>query len=219
MSAAEDATREALRARLTTRAATHVPFDGWTWRALEAGTRDLGLDGIEAKRLFPGGPAELFRAFSDWADERMAEALETQALEEMRLNERVQAAVLARFEALAPYRETVRRGIGFAALPCNGALGPGCFGRTVDRIWRLAGDRAADFSYYTKRALLAGVLASTTLAWLDDRSADGHITKAFLARRIADVLRIQRARRRIERIAAGLADLRGLRARRGPGVV
>ena len=219
MSAEADAAREALRAHLTTQAAAHVDFDGWTWRALEAGARDLGLDGIEARRLFPGGPADLFRAFSDWADERMAEALEARGVEEMRLNERVRAAVLARFEALAPYREAVRRGIAFAALPRNGALGPACFGRTVDRVWRLAGDRSADFSYYTKRALLAGVLASTTLVWLDDRGADSRVTREFLARRIADVLRIQRARSRVERVAARLADPRGLRARRGPRVV
>ncbi len=219
MSAQADSARAALRERLTAAAIAHVDFDGWTWPALVAGASDLGLDGIEARRLFPGGPTELFRAFSDWADERMAAAADAQTLVEMRLNERVQAAVLARFEALEPHREAVRRGVGFAALPHNAALGLACFGRTVDRVWRLAGDRSADFSYYTKRALLAGVLASTTLVWLDDRGEDGRVTREFLARRIADILRIQRARGGLERLAAHLPSPRGFRARRGPRVL
>lgn len=203
---------EALRARLLLAALPHVPFDGWTRLAIEAGAADLGLDAVEAKRLYPGGPADLFRALSDWADGRMAEAVGALPLDDMRLNERVQAAVIARLDALAPYREAVRRGLGFAAMPQHAGLGLSCFGRTVDRIWRLAGDRSADFSYYTKRALLAGVLGSTTLVWLDDNSEDGHLTRDFLARRIADVLRIQRTRGAIER---RLAHLPNPFARRG----
>lgn len=204
---------DALRHRLLLAALAHVAFDGWTRRAIEAGAADLGLEVVEARRLYPGGPADLFRAFGDWADTRMAEAVAAPA-EDMRLNQRVQAAVLARFEALAPYREAVRRGVAFAAMPQNAALGLACFGRTIDRIWRMAGDHSADFSYYTKRALLAGVLGSTTLVWLDDRSQDGHITREFLARRIADVLRIQRARGAIERRFARLPNPFARRARR-----
>ncbi len=68
-----------------------------------------------------------------------------------------------------PHREAVRRGLSFLALPVNAPLGAKLLYRTVDDIWYAAGDRAADFSFYTKRGLLAGVVASTTLYWLDDR--------------------------------------------------
>ena len=203
MTAAE-AARAALRERLMLAALAHIPFDGWTRRAAASGARALGLDEADAERLYPGGPAELFRAFNDWADARMAETVAAAAVPESRVSARVQAAILARFDALAPHREAVRRGIAFAALPGNAALGLGCLGRTLDLVWRLAGDRSADFSYYTKRALLGAVLAATTLAWLDDRTAGNTATREFLARRIADVLGIQRVRGAAARLAARL---------------
>src|SRR3546814_8646455 len=64
------------RASLLDAALRHVPFDGWTWTALDAGARDLSLAPGEVLRLFPGGPQELIRAFSAAGDRRMLEALE-----------------------------------------------------------------------------------------------------------------------------------------------
>jgi len=57
----------------------------------------------------------------------------------------------------------------------------------------------ADFSYYTKRMLLAGVYAATLLYWLEDRSQDAAATWAFLDRRIADIARIPQLRARVEK--------------------
>lgn len=204
MNAAAETARAALRERLMLAALAHVPFDGWTRRAAASGARALGLDEADAERLFPGGPAELFRAFNDWADARMAETVAAAPAPESRVSARVQAAVLARFDALAPHREAVRRGIAFAALPGNAGLGLGCLGRTLDLVWRLAGDRSADFGYYTKRALLGAVLLPTTLVWLEDRTAGDAATREFLARRIAGVLGIRRVRSAAARLAARL---------------
>ena len=191
-----------------TRQAAHL---GWTEAAIRAGAGELGIDGIEARRILRGGPRALFRALNDWADARMAEA--AAEAPEGRLGARVEAAVLARFAALEPYRESVRRGAAFAALPHNAALGFACHCRTVDRIWRAVGDRPHDFSFYTKRALLAGVLGTTALVWLQDDSGDRAATRAFLRRRLADVLRIGKLRAE----AGRLADLLAGRVRRPPG--
>ena len=209
-----------LRDRLVLAAARHAAAEGWVPAAIRAGAAEIGIDEAEARRLLRGGPRELFRAFSDWADARMAEALDAGGARDPRLSGRVESAVLARLDALEPYRESVRRGVAFAGLPRNAALGLACHCRTVDRIWRAAGDRSHDFSFYTKRALLAGVLAATALVWLDDRSEGGEVTRAFLRRRLADVLRIQKLRAGAERLSRRLSEpLRppaGLRRRKSP---
>ena len=61
------------RDKLLAAALAHVPFDGWSGRALQAGAADLGLEPALAANAFPGGPAELLEAFSTEIDRRMRE--------------------------------------------------------------------------------------------------------------------------------------------------
>ena len=178
------------RASLLDAALRHVPFDGWTWTAIDAGARDLALAPGEAHRLFPGGPQELIRAFSSAADRQMLETLEGLDLGAMKIREKVAAGVRARLDAVAGHREAVRSGLTFFALPQNMAAGLSCLYRTVDALWYAAGDKATDYNFYTKRALLAGVYSSTLLFWLNDKSEDFAATWAFLDRRIAEVLKV-----------------------------
>ncbi len=186
--AAEKLARQ--RRSLLDAALRHVPFDGWTWTAIDAGARELGLDAGEAQRLFPGGPLELIRAFSSEADRHMLETLESLDLDAMKVREKVAAGVRARLEAVAAHREAVRSGLNFFALPQNAAAGLACLYRTVDAIWYAAGDKATDYNFYSKRALLGAVYSSTLLFWLNDKSEDYAATWAFLDRRISEVLQV-----------------------------
>jgi len=179
-----------LRDRLLLATLAHVPFDGWSDAAIRAGAADAGLTPAEALNAFPGGPAEALALFSDWADRQMLARLDKLDLDALKVREKVAAGVRLRLEALAPHKEAVRRGLSVLALPPNSGQALKSLHRTVDAIWTMAGDRATDYNYYTKRLLLAGVLSSTTLFWLNDRSEDHAATWAFLERRIDEVLKI-----------------------------
>jgi ubiquinone biosynthesis protein COQ9 len=163
----------------------HVPFDGWTERALAN-----CADPDACARAFPGGIADVVREFNARADRAMIAAVQAMG-EGTRTRDRVAYAVRARLESLAPHREAARRLATWAAMPGHQALVARLVWRTVDAIWRAAGDRSADFGYYTKRALLAGVYGATVLYWLEDRSPDQEDTWRFLERRIADVTRFR----------------------------
>jgi ubiquinone biosynthesis protein COQ9 len=183
-----DHTRE--RRRLLDAILPHVVFDGWTHQALKAGTADLGWEPWEQQRCFPGGPGEAIEFFSSVMDRRMLDRLAELELDSMRVRDKVASAVRFRLEELEPHKEAVRRGLGFFALPMNAAAGTACLYRTVDAIWHGIGDRSTDYNFYTKRLLLAGVVSTTTVFWLDDKS-DGHeATWAFLERRIDEVLKV-----------------------------
>jgi ubiquinone biosynthesis protein COQ9 len=168
----------------------HVPFDGWSDRAIRAGAADAGLTAAEALNAFPGGPAEALALFSNWADRQMLARLEKHDLAALKVRERVALGVRLRLEVLAPHKEAVRRGLSLLALPPHASQAMKSLHRTVDAIWTLAGDRSTDYNYYTKRLLLAGVLSSTTLFWLNDRSEGHEATWAFLERRIDEVLKV-----------------------------
>lgn len=62
--------------------------------------------------------------------------------------------------------------------------------RLVDEMWYLSGDRAVDNSWYSKRALLAGVYASAEVFMMQDRSPAFAETDQFVERRLQDVGRI-----------------------------
>lgn len=207
--------RDEERDRLLEAALAHVPFDGWSARSLFAGARDLGIDPGLARRLFPRGGDDLLGHVDRWADRRMAQAVDEHALETMRVRDRIQALVLARLDALEPHREAMRRAVAARLLPANAVAAAGSTWKTADLIWRLAGDRARDSSWYTKRAILIGVLTATFLYWLDDRSSDGGSTRAFLDRRLDDALKIGRLRSRLDRMAADFERLNPFRQRRG----
>lgn len=206
-----DLDRDALRDRLLDAALLHVPFDGWTPAVLNAAARDTGVSHSLALGAFPGGAAEMIDYWNRRSDKRMLVALEERDLSELRFRDRVALAVRLRLEA-AGHREAVRRGLAFLSLPQNAGIGAHCLYRTVDAIWNGLGDRSTDFSFYTKRGLLAGVYGATVLYWLDDRSEGWAATWAFLDRRIADVMRIGRTREGLERLADRLNPFGSQRA-------
>ena len=60
----------------------------------------------------------------------------------------------------------------------------------VDLIWHYAGDKSVDYNWYSKRILLSGVINSTQLHMLQDKSPDFEDTWHFLEARLQDVASI-----------------------------
>jgi len=176
----------------------HVPFDGWTRRALARGLADLGAPADEVELLFPGGAVAMVEAFCDLADRRMAEGAAARHLTGVGLTARVRAVIALRLAQHRGHREAVRRAVSVLAMPMHARQAAACTARTVDAIWHAAGDRSADFSWYTKRALLTAVYAATLLYWLRDTSDDDAATLAFLDRRLAGIGRIHKLRGQAE---------------------
>jgi len=71
--------------------------------------------------------------------------------------------------------------------PSNSPAALTILSELADDIWHLVGDKSVDSSWYTKRALLAGVYAATDLYMLTDTSPGYQDTWEALERRLADV--------------------------------
>jgi ubiquinone biosynthesis protein COQ9 len=198
-----------LRDSIVQGALIHAAFDGWTMKALAAGAADAGLTSDDAARAFPNGVVQAAEHLSDWADRLMLARLALQDVDSMRMRDRIILGVRARLEVLAANREGARWVLGFTALPAHAGLASRCVYRTVDAIWHAAGDRSADFSFYTKRGLLAAVYGSTVLYWLADDSENSADTWTFLDRRIADVMRIPGIKERLWKPFAQMARAAG----------
>jgi ubiquinone biosynthesis protein COQ9 len=172
----------------------NVPFEGWTTKALRAGLIAAGMPEDETTILFPGGAADMVAVFCDLADRRMTEA--AAALTETKLTARVRAIIALRLAMNRPHKEAIRRASSVLAMPGNARAAAAITARTVDAIWHAAGDRSADFSWYTKRAILTAVYGATLLFWLRDTSDDDADTVAFIDRCLHGVGRLGRVRGR-----------------------
>ena len=169
-----------------------VELDGWTMAALREAA------GPDADLLFPGGTRDLIEAYCDLGDRWMEAG--AAAIVATRVSDRVRAVIALRLEQNRPYKGAVRRALAVLVVPGNQMLSARCTARTVDAIWHAAGDRSANFSWYTKRAIVAAVYGTVLLYWLQDSSEDDTRTLALLDRLLAAVGRITGVRRRLSRL-------------------
>lgn len=190
------------RDSLITAMLPHVPFDGWTEACAKAAARHAGLDNVDVKALFPGGAIDMIAHYSDLADRMMLIELAERDLPGMRIRDRIATGVRVRLEQHRDDRDAVRRAVAISAMPRHATVAARCLYHTVDAIWRVAGDTATDFNFYTKRGLLSWVYTSTLVHWLDDDSEDHSETWQFLDRRIEDVMQVPKLRSRISKAFA-----------------
>lgn len=182
-----------MKSKLLDAALLHVAFDGWSDETFKAACIDAGVDESMARLLFPRGAIELAIAFHHAGDVEMVSRLKELDLGSYKFRDRVALAVRLRLEAVAD-KEAVRRGTTLFSLPQHAADGAKLIWGTSDLIWSTLGDTSEDINWYSKRATLSAVYASTVLYWLGDDSFDNQPTWDFLDRRIENVMQFEKVK-------------------------
>lgn len=190
-------TLDELREALAPHLAPNAAFDGWGATAVDAAADTIGADRDVARLAVPGNAVDMIDLWFADIDRRMAEALPPETLAAMKIRAKITALVEARLDALAPHREALRRAVAILAMPQNAARAARLGWRSADTMWRLAGDTATDYNHYTKRAMLAGIYAATIAVFLNDESAGQAETRAFLARRIENIMQFEKAKAKL----------------------
>lgn len=198
-----DLTLDEVRAALAPLLPRHAAFDGWKDEAVAMAAAEKSIDPDIAALAFPGGAMDMIDAWFASIDTRMTDSLSAQTLATLSIRKRIIALVEARLALLAPDREALRRAIAIMAMPRNGVRAAKLGWRAADAMWRAAGDEATDFAHYSKRMTLGGVYAATLLVFLDDESDDHAESRAFLARRIEEVMRFERSKARFKGAGGG----------------
>ena len=177
---------------------THVPFDGWTWEAMEQGAVDINFEKKKTsslrikifKDLFKNGPIDFIDIFSEIIDLEVKENYNLIEFKPERVPEKIKKLIMIRLNLCQRYKEAVRSSISLTAIPVNARASLKILYRTCNSIWRIAGDKSTDFSFYTRRISLAAVYTSTLLFWLNDNSNNNIETEFFLERRLKDISKI-----------------------------
>jgi ubiquinone biosynthesis protein COQ9 len=174
---------------------------GWTLAALDRAAEKAGLSKGQVLLACPGGVADLLDALGARAAKAAEARLAQPDISAMKVREKVASAVRAYLAFLEPHKAAVKRA---AATPANLAAGPRGLWSGADAIWAGLGDKSTDYNWYTKRAILSGVLGSTLVAWLgtDDRSE----VDAFLDRRIENVMQFEKFKSRVRDVASKMPN-------------
>ncbi len=176
----------------------HVPFDGWSWEAMEQGAVDIGFEKKKTsslrikifKDLFKKGSIDFIDVFSEMIDLEVKENFVLIDPKPERIPEKIKKIIMLRLNLCQNYKEAIRSSISLTALPINAKTSINILYRTCNSIWRIAGDKSTDFSFYTRRISLATVYTSTLFFWLNDKSNDNIETEYFLDRRLRDISKI-----------------------------
>lgn len=181
-----------IRDRLALAIGENAVFDGWCRAAVDSAAAQLGIDRAQARLAIPKSQSGMIDSYVEGVDRALEAHFTAERLQGLKIREKIRTIVWKRLEIMAPAREAVRKALAILAMPQNAVTGARIGWRSADVMWRIAGDTSTDFNHYTKRLMLGGVYASTLLVWLDDASEGWSETAAFLDRRIADVMTIEK---------------------------
>lgn len=167
---------------------------GWGVQTLEHAASICGMTHAEAKKALPGNTTALIEAWLQSIDEVFEKMSAALPLSTFKVHDRIVRLVELRLQLLEPHRGALAR------LPA--AQSPGATlsqaWRASSSMWTLAGDTSTDYNYYSKRTLLTAVYLTTLRFFVTDVSPDFADTRAFLKRRIEDVMRIGQVKRRLK---------------------
>lgn len=194
-----DLTLDELRLALAPDVVDAAVFDGWSDAAVDSAAQAAGCDPRLAHAAFAGGAMDMIAAWIAHVDAAMAAALPAERLAGVSIRERIRLLVQARLDAVAGREEALRRALSIMAMPQNAPRALRLGWHSADAMWRLAGDTATDWNHYSKRAILGGIYAATLGVFANDGSEGKAATAAFLDRRIAGIMRFEKAKARLLR--------------------
>ncbi|XP_053304715.1 ubiquinone biosynthesis protein COQ9, mitochondrial [Spea bombifrons] len=185
---------EELQRRILNAALQYVPDYGWSSEAIAEGAKSLELSAAAAG-LFDDGGSELVLHFVSQCNKHLAEILaEEHKLVQLGNAEKkpvaqfLRDAVETRLRMHIPYIAQWPQALGLLLLPNNIPSSLKLLTAMVDDMWHYAGDESTDVSWYTRRAVLAGIYNTTELVMLQDSSPDFKDTWAFLENRISEAM-------------------------------
>ncbi|WP_298918931.1 COQ9 family protein [uncultured Algimonas sp.] len=183
-----------------------APFEGWTDVMLAGAVRSAGLPDGAAALYFPGGAIDVIVFWSERMDVRAREKIEALDLASMKIRERVTQGVVLRLSETGRHEDAARRAQARLRLPDGLGTGSRLTWNAADMIWRAIGDTSTDGNFYSKRAVLSAVLASTAPIWLGDALPNKPKARRFLNRRIENVMQFETLKAQFRKATADIPN-------------
>ena len=106
----------------------------------------------------------------------------------LKTRDKIKTILELKFDSNTYLKEALPEMLKFLLRPGNIFMSIKMLHENSDFIWKLAGDKSNDFSYYSKRGLLSMVYLATLIYWLNDKSTKGIGTKNFISKSVDGIV-------------------------------
>lgn len=145
-----------LRKNIILKSLRHVPFDGWSFQALEAGGREMDTIPLETQRLFKEDiNFALTILFQMIQESSLQSAFQKNLSSQTSLKKKIHLLLMERLLFWQPHQKALHRILGYLSLPHNTVFSQKYAWKAAHSMWAATKDSATDFNWYTKRASLS----------------------------------------------------------------
>jgi ubiquinone biosynthesis protein COQ9 len=163
-------------------------FEGWSNKALELAFIKAEIDVKFLPFIFENGCVDIADFFIRTIDEEMQKDVAGTDFGPMKIRDKIKNLVKIRLKINRQYKPQLQKLIQFYSHPKNIVLAFKNSYKTADLMWKIAGDNATDFNFYSKRIILTKIYIRVLLSFIKDESDNYQKTLDLLDREIEKVM-------------------------------
>tara|TARA_B100000575_G_C23059322_1_gene609857 strand:- start:70 stop:699 length:630 start_codon:yes stop_codon:yes gene_type:complete len=156
----------------------HVVKDGWTKNILKK-TLNKNVNNSDLIYLFPNGYRDLLELSLSELNKSLENKISKINIINLSISKRIKKILLVRLEILNKEKNFFKKTFYHLILPQNSKIMKKNLYQSVDNMWYLAGDNSTDFSFYTKRLILAAIYTNALFIFFNNNieTAEKNIEK------------------------------------------
>ena len=163
-------------------------FEGWNEKTLKQSLIKAEIDVKFLPFIFENGCLDVAKFFVTKIDLEMEKEVENIDFTEMKIRDKIKNLVKTRLKINQEFKPQLAKLVQFCLQPKNIGFAFKSAYKTADLIWRIAGDSATDFNFYSKRLILAKIYIRVLLCFIKDDSTNHQKTLDLLDRQIEKVM-------------------------------
>jgi ubiquinone biosynthesis protein COQ9 len=156
-----------------------VELKGWSTETLEDVCSQMSLSPLHYRIWFPNGINDILTFLEDRYDKEMLDFVESEQAN-LGVTQKINLALKTRILNTSRSKMLALKNSYYYLMPQNSIDANKSVWKTVDLIWRFAGDKSTDFNYYSKRTLLHGVYVASQAYYHLDESENHIRTQKFI---------------------------------------
>ena len=165
-----------------------VPKYGWSRETLLHCAKKQRITTPNLALLFPSFEYDLLKFLIAQNNNIVEKNYNSFNHSRLKTRDKIKTILELKFDSNAYLKQALPEMLKFLLRPGNIFMSIKMLHENSDFIWKLAGDKSNDFSYYSKRGLLSMVYLATLIYWLNDKSTKGIGTKNFISKSVDGIV-------------------------------